>query len=65
MIENRIKEVREEIGMSQDELSKRAGVSRSMISALEMNKKEDCKLSTMLSISEALGKPFTDIFLSQ
>ena len=65
MISNRLKEIRESIGMSQDELSKKSGISRTMISQLETNQKLDCKISTLISISDALGYQVGDIFLSQ
>lgn len=64
MIANKVKEIREKVGMSQAELSEKSGVSRTMISKLETNQKVDCKVSTLLSISDALGYPVSDIFLS-
>ena len=64
MVENRVKAVREELGMTQDELSRKSGISRAMISSLEMQKKEDCKVSTMIAVAKALGKPAYEIFLS-
>lgn len=63
MIGNRVKEIRESLGMSQDELSRKSGVSRTMISHLETNQKTDCKVSTLISISEALGYPVSEIFI--
>lgn len=63
MIANRVKEIREALGMSQDDLSKKSGISRTMISKLETNQKVDCKVSTLLAISSALGHPVSDIFL--
>ncbi|MBQ6609252.1 MAG: helix-turn-helix transcriptional regulator [Oscillospiraceae bacterium] len=64
MITNRVKEYREEIGLTQAELSERAGISRTMISKLETNQKVDCKVSTLLAIASVLGKPVGDIFLT-
>ncbi|MBR3293593.1 MAG: helix-turn-helix transcriptional regulator [Oscillospiraceae bacterium] len=63
MFENRVRELREELGMTQDELSKRAQISRATISFIEKNKKTDLKVSTMLAISNALGAKIGDIFL--
>lgn len=63
MICNRIKEAREKLGMSQETLAQRAGVSRTMISKLETNQKVDCKVSTLISISDALDCRVGDIFL--
>jgi DNA-binding XRE family transcriptional regulator len=65
MIENRVREIREQLGMSQAELAEKSGISRTMISKLETNQKVDCKVSTLLSISDALGCPVSDIFLTQ
>ena len=62
MIANRVKEIRERIGMSQAELSEKSGVSRTMISQLE---KVDCKVSTLLAVSNALGYPVGEIFLPE
>ena len=64
MIANRVKEIREKIGMSQAELAEKSGISRTMISQLETNQKVDCKVSTLLAISDVLGYPVSDIFLS-
>lgn len=63
MIANRVKEIREQLGMSQAELSEKSGVSRTMISQLETSQKVDCKVSTLLAVSNALGYPVGDIFL--
>ena len=64
MVENRIKTVRKEIGMTQEELAKASGITRTMISFLETGKTKDCKLSTMRAISDALRRPIRDIFFS-
>lgn len=64
MVQNRVKECREEVGLTQAELSKKAEISRTMISKLETNKKADCKVSTMLAIAKALDRPLSDIFLT-
>lgn len=63
MITNRVKECREALGITQAELSEKAGISRTMISKLETNQKVDCKVSTLLAIANVLGKPVGDIFL--
>ncbi len=64
MIANRVKEIRENLGMSQAELAEKSGISRTMISKLETNQKVDCKVSTLLALSNALGYPVSEIFLS-
>lgn len=63
MIENRVKECREEAGLTQEELSKMSGISRTMISKLETNQKVDCKISTLMAIAMVLKKPVSEIFL--
>jgi transcriptional regulator with XRE-family HTH domain len=63
MVDNQIKTIRKEIGMTQDELAVRSGITRAMLSKLERGEKADCKYSTMTSISNALGRPVADIFL--
>ena len=65
MITNKVKERRESLGMTQEELSAISGVSRTMISKLETNQKVDCKLSTLIALSKALGKPISEIFLQE
>lgn len=59
----RIKEFREQKKMSQEELSKKSGVSRSIISELETGKRIITTTDTLIKISEALEKSVKDIFL--
>lgn len=63
MITNKVRERRELLGMTQEELSEKSGVSRTIISKLETNQKVDCKLSTLVALSKALRLPISDIFL--
>lgn len=63
MLKNRVKELRENIGMSQEELSVKSGVSRTIISKIESNQKVDCKISTLIALSTALNEPISNIFL--
>lgn len=63
MIQNKVKEFREELGLTQEELSKQAGISRTMISKLETGQKIDCKVSTLYAIANALNQKVSDIFL--
>lgn len=62
-MEYKIKEFREELKMSQEELSKKAKVSRAIISGLESGAISVTTTGTLLKISEALGKKVSDIFL--
>lgn len=61
-MKNRLKEVREELNMSQEELAEKSGVSRTTISEIETEKKEVTTNITLEKIAEALGKKITDIF---
>ena len=63
MIMNKVKERRENLGMSQEELAAKSGVSRTIISQIETNQKTDVKLSTLFALCNALGKQFDEIFL--
>ena len=57
----RIKECREEIGMSQEELATKANVSRTIISGLETGTIKVTTTGTLLKIAEALNKKVSDI----
>lgn len=59
-----IKRRREELNMSQEELSLKSGVSRSIISELESGKRvENTTIETIVKISRALDTPIQKIFL--
>ena len=60
----KIKEYREEAGLTQIELSKKAGVSRAIISGLESGSITTTTTRTLIQIANALGKQVSDIFLS-
>lgn len=59
----KIKEFREEAGMTQVELSEKSGVSRTIISGLENGTIETTTTKTLVNIADALGKNISDIFL--
>ena len=61
-LQYRIKEYREELKMSQAELSERAKVSRTIISGLESGAITVTTTETLLKIAKALGKNVSDIF---
>lgn len=61
-MEYRIKEFREALGISQEELSEKSGVSRAIISGLETGTIEVTTTKTLVRIAEALGKKVSDIF---
>lgn len=59
----RVKEAREELNISQEELSKRSNVSRAIISGLETGTISVTSTKTLSKIANALGKKVSDIFL--
>ncbi len=62
-MKNRIKDIRLEEGLTQEDLSKKSGVSRTILSGLENGTTESITTDTMLSISKALDREVSDIFL--
>lgn len=61
VLRNRLKEIRKEQKLSQDELAKMVGVSRNTISSIETGQfSPTAKLALILCI--ALDKKFEDIF---
>lgn len=61
-MKNRLKEIREEEKISQEELSKRSTVSRTIISELENGKTDVVTNVTLEKLANALGRKITDIF---
>lgn len=59
----RIKEIREQQNMTQDELSALSGVSRGTISALENGSSRSTTTKTLMCIAKALGVNIEDILL--
>ena len=60
----KIRECRNEINMSQEELSKRSGVSRTIISGLENGTITVTTTETLLRIARAMNKKDVDNFSS-
>lgn len=60
----RIRECREELGLTQEELSKRSGVSRAIISGLESGRTLVTTTDSLIKIANALNKKVSDIFLN-
>lgn len=61
----RIKEVRQALGMSQEQLSVKSGVSRVTISTLESGVRDITTTKTLLKIAMALGVTVEDLFFNQ
>lgn len=58
----KIRECRNEINVSQEELSKKSGVSRTIISGLENGTITVTTTETLLRIARAMNKRVVDIF---
>ena len=52
-----IRELREKLGWSQNELARRSGVKQGVLSDIESGKTRHPRIDTMISISKALGVP--------
>lgn len=61
----RVKEIREKLGITQEELSAKSGVSRATIWAIECGEDKVTTTKTLLNIALALGVPLDDLFLVQ
>ncbi len=61
-MKNRVKEIREELGMSQEELSEKSRVSRTTISGLENETIDVITNITLEKIAGALGKKVPEVF---
>lgn len=64
-MESKLKEFREEMGISQERLEEISGVSRQTISAIENNPKYQAKSGTLLKLANALGTTVDRIFFAQ
>lgn len=59
---NRLREIREKQGMTQEDLAKRSGVARATISFLESGKPTNSQAKTLSAIATALNHSVGDIF---
>lgn len=62
MIKYHVKERREKLGMSQSELIRRTGISRTTISQIENGVDVDIKVSTLKVLGEALKCSVASLF---
>ena len=60
----KIREYRESVGMTQEELSEKSGVSRGTISALENGTARATMTTTLIKLAEALGTTVDCIFFA-
>ncbi len=61
-MENHVRALRKELGLSQEELGKRCGVSRQTINAIE-NQKYDPSLPLAFQLARILGTTIDALFL--
>ncbi len=61
-MKNRLKEVREDMKISQEELAEKSSVSRTTISNIENQEEIIVKSSTLILLANALNKKVSDIF---
>ena len=63
-MKNRVKEIRESIDMTQEELSKKSGVSRNTISSLETDTNTNVTYKIMEKIANAFNEKVAVIFFN-
>ena len=63
VIKNKLKEIRTERGISQEELVKLTGISRTTISKIENNEEANVNTRTMAKLAEVFGVKPSEIFL--
>lgn len=61
-MQNKLRQARDDANMSQEELAKKSGISRTTISGIENNEDIVVKTSTIIAIANALNKRAQDIF---
>ena len=57
-----IKELRENSGLTQEQLAEKVGVSNTLIEELESNSTDICNSKILSKIAEVLGVSVSDIF---
>lgn len=63
MIKNRLKELREERGISQEELAELSGISRTTLSKIENNEEANVNTRTIAKLSDVFDVKPSEIFL--
>lgn len=61
----RVREIREQKNMTQEELERTSGISRQTISAIENEKVSDVKVGTLLALANALGTTIDNLFFEK
>ena len=60
----KIREYREKKNMTQDQLAKKAGISRGIVVRLESEEEYETQIGTLNKVAEALGVSLKSLFLS-
>lgn len=60
---NKVKKIRHEQNITQEELAKKANVSRTILSHIETEKDINAGFDTLRKIADALGYSISEIFL--
>ena len=60
---NKVKKIRHEQNITQEELAKKANVSRTILSHIETEKDINVGFDTLIKIADALGYSISEIFL--
>jgi len=63
VIKNRLKELRESSGMSQEELAKKSGISRTTLSKIENNEEVNVNTRTIAKLADVFNVKPSEIFL--
>lgn len=58
----RLKEIREQKEMTQEQLEEKSGISRQTISAIENDRVENVKVGTLLALANALDTRIDNLF---
>lgn len=61
-MQNRLKDAREREGLTQEELARKAGISRVTLSGLESGRMSVAKTDTLIKIADALGLTVAQLF---
>ena len=61
----RLKEIREEKGITQEKLEELSGVSRQTISAIENNEEYQAKVGTLMALAKALDTTVDSFLFAQ
>lgn len=62
-VKNRLKELREERGISQEKLSELSGISRTTLSKIENNEEVNVNTRTIAKLADVFGVKPSEIFL--